>query len=69
MAEGKKSEDLTLAGFYEAMERSNATIADEILAGLLDDSEDSEDFDFDVVLMMPKIDRGDRVTLTSRSRL
>jgi hypothetical protein len=47
MAEGRKSEDLALAGFYEAMEKSNATkIADKILAGLLDDSEDSEDFDF-----------------------
>jgi hypothetical protein len=36
MAEGKKSEDLALAGFYEAMEKSNAAkIADEILGGLL----------------------------------
>jgi hypothetical protein len=42
-----KSEDLALAGFYVAMEKSNvAKIADEILARLLDDSEDSEDFDF-----------------------
>jgi hypothetical protein len=48
MIEGKNSEDLALAGFYEAMEKSNATkIVDEILAGLSDDSEDSEDFDFD----------------------
>jgi hypothetical protein len=36
MAEGKKSEDLALAGFYEAMERSNAAkIADDILSLLL----------------------------------
>jgi hypothetical protein len=35
MAEGKKSEDFTLARFYEAMEKSNAMkIADEILASL-----------------------------------
>ena len=37
-----------LAGFYEAMERSNAAkIAYEILARLSKDSEGSEDFDFD----------------------
>jgi hypothetical protein len=47
MAEARKSEDLALAGFYDAMEKSNAVkIADEILVGLLDDSEDSEDFEF-----------------------
>jgi hypothetical protein len=44
--EGKKSEDLALDGFYKAMERTNAVkIADGILAGLSDDSEDSKDFD------------------------
>jgi hypothetical protein len=48
MAEGSKSEELTLPGFQEVMEKSNATkITDEILVGLSDDSEDSEDFDFD----------------------
>jgi hypothetical protein len=48
MAEGNKSEDLALTGFYEAMEKSNAAkIGDEILAGLLDDYKDSEDFDFE----------------------
>jgi hypothetical protein len=48
MAEGKKSEDLALARFYEAMERTNAMkIADEILVGLFDDFEDGEDFDVD----------------------
>jgi hypothetical protein len=48
MPEGKKSEDLALVGFYEAMERSNAVkIADEILARLSDNSEDNEDIDFD----------------------
>jgi hypothetical protein len=47
MAEGKKSENIALAGFYEAMEKSNVVkIADKILAGLSDDSEDSENFDF-----------------------
>jgi hypothetical protein len=48
MAEGKKSEDLALARFYEATERSNTKkITNEILAGLLDDFEDREDFDVD----------------------
>jgi hypothetical protein len=47
MVEVTNSEDLALARFYEAMERSKAAkIADEILAGLSDDSEDSEDFGF-----------------------
>jgi hypothetical protein len=49
MAEGMKSEDLALVGFYEAMERSNAAkIDDEILGELSDDSEGNEDFDFDI---------------------
>jgi hypothetical protein len=35
-----------LAGFYEAMERTNIEkITDEILAGLSEDSGDNEDFD------------------------
>jgi hypothetical protein len=46
MAERSKSEELALAGFYEAIEKSN-TITDDILARLLDDSEDSEGFDFE----------------------
>jgi hypothetical protein len=46
MAKSKNSEDLALAGFYKAMDRSNTeTITYEILVGLSDDSEDSEDFD------------------------
>jgi hypothetical protein len=48
MAEGSKSEELTFAGFLEAVEKTNtAKIVDEILAGLSDNSEDSEDFDFE----------------------
>jgi hypothetical protein len=48
MAEGNKSEELALAGFQEVMEKSNVVkITDEILAGLSDDSENSEDFDFE----------------------
>jgi hypothetical protein len=36
MAEDKRSEDPALAGFYEAMERTNVEkITDEILAGCL----------------------------------
>ena len=46
MAEDKKSMDRTLAGFYEAMERTNVEkITNEILAGLSGDSSDSESFD------------------------
>jgi hypothetical protein len=46
MAEDKKSIDPTLAGFYEAMERTNVEkITNEMLAGLSGDSSDSESFD------------------------
>jgi hypothetical protein len=47
-AEGNKNEELVLAGFQEVRQKSNdVKITDEILAGLSDDSEDSEDFDFE----------------------
>jgi hypothetical protein len=43
MAEDKKSTDPTLAGFYEAMERTNVEkITNKILVGLSGDSSDSE---------------------------
>jgi hypothetical protein len=46
MAEDKKSVDHTLAGFYEAMERTNVEkITNEMLAGLSGDSSDSKSFD------------------------
>jgi hypothetical protein len=58
MAEGKRSEDATLVGFYEAMEKimmmskilektNVEKITDEILAGLSEDFGDNEDFDID----------------------
>lgn len=44
----KKSEELALVEFQEAMERANVEkITDETLVDLSDDSEDSEDFDFE----------------------
>jgi hypothetical protein len=46
MAKDKKSVDPALAGFYEAMERTNIKkIIDEMLAGLSGDSSNSESFD------------------------
>jgi hypothetical protein len=46
MAEDKKSVDLTLAGFYEDMERTNVEkITNEMLAGLSSDSSDIGSFD------------------------
>jgi hypothetical protein len=46
MAGDKKTMDPALSEFYEAMERTNAEkIAHETLAGLSEDSSDSEDFD------------------------
>jgi hypothetical protein len=46
MVEDKKSVDPTLAGFYEAMERTNVEIiTNEMLAGLSGDLSDSKSFD------------------------
>jgi hypothetical protein len=46
MAEEKKVVDLALAGFYEAMEKTNTEkITNEMLAGLCEDSGDSGSFD------------------------
>jgi hypothetical protein len=46
MVEDKKSVDPTLAGFYEAMERTNIEkITNEMLVGLSSDSCDNESFD------------------------
>ena len=48
MAKEKKSLDLSLAGFYKAMERTNVEkITDEILAGLFGDSSNNESFDIE----------------------
>jgi hypothetical protein len=46
MAEEKKSMDPALAGFYEAMERTNVEkITGEMLVGLSGDSSNNESFD------------------------
>jgi hypothetical protein len=46
MAGEKNTVDPALSEFYEAMERTNAEkIAHETLAGIFEDSSDSEDFD------------------------
>jgi hypothetical protein len=46
LAKDKKTVDSTLAGFYEAMERTNVEkITDEMFAGLSGDSSDSDNFD------------------------
>jgi hypothetical protein len=46
MADEKKVVDPALSGFYEAMEKTNAKkIANEMLAGISENSSDSESFD------------------------
>jgi hypothetical protein len=46
MAEEKKINDPALVGFYEAMEKTNTEkITNEMLAGLSENSSDSESFD------------------------
>jgi hypothetical protein len=48
MVEEKKITDPTLAGFYEAMEKINTEkITNEMLAGLSENSSDSESFDIE----------------------
>jgi hypothetical protein len=48
MAEEKKITDPALAGFYEAMKKTNTEkITNEMLAGLLEISSDSESFDIE----------------------
>jgi hypothetical protein len=48
MAKDKKNADPTLAGFYEAMERTNVEkITNEILTRLSGDSSDSDSFDIE----------------------
>jgi hypothetical protein len=55
MDEGKKSEELALVELQEAMRQSNVDkITDEMLAGLSDYSEYSEEFDFKRMLMTLK---------------
>jgi hypothetical protein len=46
MADEKKTIDPALAGFYEAMEKTNMEkITNEMLAGISENSSDSESFD------------------------
>jgi hypothetical protein len=48
MADEKKVVDPTLAGFYEAMEKTNTEkITNEILADLSEDSDDSDNYDME----------------------
>jgi hypothetical protein len=48
MSEEKKIVDPALAGFYEAMEKTNTEkITNEIMANLSEDSDDSDDYDVD----------------------
>jgi hypothetical protein len=67
MAEEKKVVDPTLAGFYEAMEKTNTEkITNEMLVGLSEDSSgDSKIFDLESGTKMPKIGPGGRVIPSS----
>jgi hypothetical protein len=47
MDEEKKIDDPTLARLYEAMEKTNTKKTNEMLAGLSEDSDDSESFDLE----------------------
>jgi hypothetical protein len=68
MTEEKKVVDPALAGFYEAMEKTNTKKnANEMLAGLSEGSGDSESFDVESENEDADIGPGGRVTLSSES--
>jgi hypothetical protein len=48
MAKEKKSEELALVAYHDAIERSNVEkITDEFMVGLSDDSDETEEFNFE----------------------
>jgi hypothetical protein len=64
MAEDKKSADPTLAGFYDAMERTNVEkITNEMLAGYLVIQATVKTLMLRGRMKMSKIGRGDQTTL------
>jgi hypothetical protein len=66
MADEKKVVDPALAGFYEAMEKTNTEkITNEILADLFEDSNDSGSFDMESEDEDVENRPGDQVTLSS----
>jgi hypothetical protein len=68
MSEEKKIVDPALAGFYEAMEKTNTEkITNEMLAGLSEDSDDSENFDVESGNEDAEDRPGGRVILSSES--
>jgi hypothetical protein len=68
MSEEKKVVDPALAGFYKAMEKTNTEkITNEILAGLSEDSDDSENFDVESGNKDAEIGPGGQVILSSES--
>jgi hypothetical protein len=70
MAKDKKITDPTMAGFYEAIEKTNTEkITNEMLAGLSWDSSDSDILMWRVEMKMPKIGRGGRAILFLGSQL
>jgi hypothetical protein len=70
MAEGSKSEELALAAFHEAIEKSNtAKIVDDILVGLPTIPMIARTSISRVILMMPKSGRGNKAMLTLGSPL
>jgi hypothetical protein len=70
MAEEKKITDPALAGFYEATEKSNTEkITNEMLAGLSENSSNSERFDLESGNKKSKIGHGGQAMLFLESHL
>ena len=69
ISEEKKVVDPALAGFYEAMEKTNTEkITNEIMADLSEDSDDSDDYDVESGMKIPKIGPGGQAIPSSESR-
>jgi hypothetical protein len=70
MADEKKIIDPMLAGFYEAMEKTNVEkTANEMLAGISENSSDSESFDVESGNEDAEDRHGDRFMLSLENQL
>ena len=70
MADATKIVDPALSEFYEAMEKTNVEkIANEMLAGISENSSDSESFDVESGNKDAKIGPGEQAMLSSENQL
>jgi hypothetical protein len=67
--EQKKAVNPYIAGFLESMAKSNIEkITKEILEGMSEDTGDSDNYDAEIGVKIPKIDRGGQAIQSSESQ-